>query len=729
MSNVQRFRTDDPSESVAAGAQVASWYTQGRSDGLGDRLLMFDNTNAASLELLRFRSAFAAVPEFELALRTRIAQLAHFDHPGFPAVRAVEHLDDGSGLALVSTHVPGRRLSEMFQGPQPRTGLHPAFVTWLIRQLTTSLAALQAQGEGVAHGAMSADRVIVSTDGQLLIAEHVLGSALRSLRLTPSLLLHEFGLLAPPTNLGIARLDARTDVIQLGLTALSVLLGRLITYDTYQQDLRPLIEEFSSSAQQRSPFLAPPLRLWLERALQLDAYGFCSAAEARDGLKELPETTSPRGFNEAQSSILFDRTRGDARTAARATGQSQRSGAVVTTPPTAPVATRGTPIAPRTAPSITPAAPPPAPPLAAPTATPVTAPPAASVGTSRATPTSQPAVPLPAAGRVTLEALDRPSTNWPPTTAPQSSMPTGRSQQTIEPPVPPPSSGTEAASFRRSDFSRADRPVRDFNYDPTFRAEIGVGRRTTGNWLTTAVALVALIEAGILGRLLLSGRSDAASLPPTAIPVVIESTRAGDLVIVDGRPLGTTPVTVQVDGQMGSIRVVPSDQAPVGTTSDRPAEQGSQPEADNRSGRLPQTPPRTGSGDIRLLSPIPLQVFENERFLGSTGAGPVSAPVGVHDLELVNTELGYRTYQRVTVVEGQVVPLTITPPLGHLRITAVASTQVWVDGRLAGETPLGDVTLSAGAHTITFRHPELGERIESVMVRPGAVTQLSATFR
>src|SRR5213593_1042144 len=104
---------------------LASWYTQGLSDGLGDRLLMFDNTNAASLELLRFRSAFAAVPEFELALRTRVAQLAHFDHPGFPAVRAVEHLDDGSGLALVSTHVPGRRLSEMFQGPQPRTGLHP----------------------------------------------------------------------------------------------------------------------------------------------------------------------------------------------------------------------------------------------------------------------------------------------------------------------------------------------------------------------------------------------------------------------------------------------------------------------------------------------------------------------------------------------------------------------------------------------------------------------------
>ena len=155
MSHVRRFRTEETTSSAASSAQVASWYTQGRSDGLGDRLLMFDNTNAASLELLRFRSALAAAPEFELALRARVAQLARFNHPGFPAVRAVEHLDDGSGLALVSTHVPGRRLSEMFQSPQPRAGLHPAFVTWLIRQLTTSLAALQAQGEGVAHGAPS----------------------------------------------------------------------------------------------------------------------------------------------------------------------------------------------------------------------------------------------------------------------------------------------------------------------------------------------------------------------------------------------------------------------------------------------------------------------------------------------------------------------------------------------------------------------------------------------
>jgi hypothetical protein len=206
---------------------------------------------------------------------------------------------------------------------------------------------------------------------------------------------------------------------------------------------------------------------------------------------------------------------------------------------------------------------------------------------------------------------------------------------------------------------------------------------------------------------------------------MIDSLHPGDLVIVDGRPVGTTPMTVQVEAQTESIRVAPSDSQSRDTTPNRPTESR---EPDVRSVR-PLPAARTGFGEIRLVTPISLQVFENERFLGSSGAGPVSATTGVHDLELVNTELGYRTYQRVTVLEGKVVPLTITPPLGHLNITAVPAAQVWIDGKPAGETPLGNVTLTAGPHTVTFRHPELGERNESVMVRPAGETQVSATFR
>ena len=49
--------------------RLTTWYAQGQSDGFGDRLLMFDNTNAPSWEILRFKPALAREPRFDAALR------------------------------------------------------------------------------------------------------------------------------------------------------------------------------------------------------------------------------------------------------------------------------------------------------------------------------------------------------------------------------------------------------------------------------------------------------------------------------------------------------------------------------------------------------------------------------------------------------------------------------------------------------------------------------------
>ena len=50
----------DPASSVDS---LASWYTPGRSDGFGDRLLMFDNTGSEALELLRQRPQLSNIPD------------------------------------------------------------------------------------------------------------------------------------------------------------------------------------------------------------------------------------------------------------------------------------------------------------------------------------------------------------------------------------------------------------------------------------------------------------------------------------------------------------------------------------------------------------------------------------------------------------------------------------------------------------------------------------------
>ena len=133
-------------DSTERGLGLASWYTAGRSDGFGDRLLMFDNSGAASLELLRFRPGLAAEPGFEDLLRQRVQRLSTFKHPSFSAVRTVDHLDDGEGLALVSNHIAGKRLSELLDARRTPAGLHPAFVSWLVQQITPLVASLQAHG-------------------------------------------------------------------------------------------------------------------------------------------------------------------------------------------------------------------------------------------------------------------------------------------------------------------------------------------------------------------------------------------------------------------------------------------------------------------------------------------------------------------------------------------------------------------------------------------------------
>jgi len=261
----------DPPETRS---NLASWYTPGFSDSLGDRLLMFDNTTSTPLELLRFKPEFADAPGFETALRQRVAALSGFDHASFATARAVRRLDTSEGLALVSDHTSGRRLSDVLH-----LARGPALATKLVLRLAPALAALADAGSGFAHGSLTADRIIVTPGGGLVIVEHVIGSALETLRLPPHRLRSEFGLTVTEP-LGAARLDSSSDVVQLGLIALSLLLGRKLAPAQDQGTLARLVHELASSG------VAVPrhLQVWLERALRLDGPTFESARDAASAL-------------------------------------------------------------------------------------------------------------------------------------------------------------------------------------------------------------------------------------------------------------------------------------------------------------------------------------------------------------------------------------------------------------------------------------------------------------
>ena len=155
---------------------LASWYAQGVSDDIGDRLLMFDNSDAPSLELLRFHPHLAQTPGFEAALREEVQRLAHFQHPAFARIRAVQRLEPDDDLALISNYTPGKRLSEVLHRTRG-----PEFAAALIRQLAPALALFQQHASGASHGLIDPERIVVSPEGRLTIVEHVVGRAIEML--------------------------------------------------------------------------------------------------------------------------------------------------------------------------------------------------------------------------------------------------------------------------------------------------------------------------------------------------------------------------------------------------------------------------------------------------------------------------------------------------------------------------------------------------------------------
>lgn len=298
MTMARDFSVDRLRQSASPASGVASWYTQGLSDELGDRLLMFDNTGGASLELLRFRPSLSAHPGFEDALRKRTKRLRDFRHPAFATVRGVEWLHPEEGLALVSDHVPGKRLSDVLQHARG-VGLAVA----LIRQLAPALAVLERAGGGIGHGALTPGRIVIGPNGRLTIGEHVVGAALAQLHIDPELLAADFGIVVPPCAGNGDHADSRTDCFQLALIALSVIFGKPVTAHD-PDELSRIIDEPLPDGGSRTGRGASWLQVWLRRALQLGGRPFESSADALHAMRVMSDPVDEGALSEATPHTL-----------------------------------------------------------------------------------------------------------------------------------------------------------------------------------------------------------------------------------------------------------------------------------------------------------------------------------------------------------------------------------------------------------------------------------------
>jgi hypothetical protein len=259
-------------------------------------------------------------------------------------------------------------------------------------------------------------------------------------------------------------------------------------------------------------------------------------------------------------------------------------------------------------------------------------------------------------------------------------------------------------------------------------------QRWSAGWVVAAaLALIAATETIWLARIEFI-RTTTAPVPAAPVPVVIDSQQPGDQVLIDGRDVGVTPMTLALKSDMRSIRVrtrqnpdanvvLPLSAAALQAASivDRPVDAAA-------ASALNQVAARERRGGLRVSSAIELQVLEGDRVLGSSADGVVVASAGKHELDFVNTEFGYQSHQVVDIKAGQIVPMKISPPEGRVSINAVPWASVSIDGNAVGETPLGNIALAVGEHQIVFRHPQLGERTQKVIIKANAPTRVSAVF-
>lgn len=133
-------------------------------------------------------------------------------------------------------------------------------------------------------------------------------------------------------------------------------------------------------------------------------------------------------------------------------------------------------------------------------------------------------------------------------------------------------------------------------------------------------------------------------------------------------------------------------------------------------------------GWLTVASAIPLQLSEGGQVIGTSAAARIMLPAGTHDLEAVNEELGFRARRKVRVTAGAVSAIRFDLPKAPLSMNAIPWADVTVDAQHVGETPIGNYSVSIGRHEVIYRHPELGERRQTVIVGLKSPARVTMNF-
>jgi serine/threonine protein kinase len=703
-------------------------------DGLGERRRISDVSGADTIEQLCLRSELTAIPSFEFALRERASRLVNFRHVYFGRVRSVDRLNDAaSTLAVVSDSIKGVRLANLLAASERRPmTLDITASVHLMRQLVAAVAMLHENARDVAHGAIAPERVIVTPNARVVLVEYVLGAALEQLHYSAERYWKDLRVPLPPSH-GLPRFDHRVDVTQVGVVALSLVLGRLLNEQEYPARVpEVLASAFAISSKGEFEPLPHGLRSWIGRALQLDPrQSFADAIEARDELERVLAGEGNGGHDDVPHEQPVAAVQMPSEAAVQM--HPQRDSSPVKADPVFgkldEAVAKSEPVPSRVMDGFDSAGDPD---------------PWKLETRVRSEPSIRPAPqPGPEVSFAHVDAFAPLQPSNPVRVAPQQ----GRETVLPKPKRPRMVAAVAAAvvvlaagGYAARKYAVQPSPVvttgtLSISSNPP-GAQVGIDGQPRG-----VTPLMLTLNAGN-HNVELRGAGEPRTLPVTItagtqvsqyieLPKItafgqlqVRSEPAGAQVTVDGIARGKAPVlveslaagehTVVMDAEGANIKQVVSIEP--GSTASLVI-----PLIGAENAPL--------SGWISVSAPVELQVFENRRLIGTSQSERLMVSAGRHEIELVNETVGYRQVRTIQVAAGRVAPLKVEWPKGTIAINALPWAEVLIDGEKVGETPIGNLSLPIGPHEILFRHPELGEQRFATTVTLKAQARVSVDLR
>jgi hypothetical protein len=140
-------------------------------------------------------------------------------------------------------------------------------------------------------------------------------------------------------------------------------------------------------------------------------------------------------------------------------------------------------------------------------------------------------------------------------------------------------------------------------------------------------------------------------------------------------------------------------------------------------------PGMLSAGWLTVSSPIALEMREGGKLIGTSEASRLLLPAGDHEIEFENKLLGFTLRRSVRVGAGKTTVTTIDLPNSVVSINALPWAEVWIDGEPVGQTPIGNLSRQIGSHEVLFRHPQFGERRETVIIGAGKPARIGVDLR